>query len=98
MEGLVLVHYDIGTKWKYYAGATIPLNTDIKGTISSRGDNDYYQFVITTGGTITISLTTLPANYDLSLLNGSGTTLQSSANNSTASETINATVTGATFI
>ena len=75
----------------------IPLNTDIRGTVGVRGDNDYYRFVITTGGTITISLTALPANYDLALLNGSGTTLQSSTNNGTASETINATVAAGTY-
>ena len=72
--------------------ATIPLNTDVYGLINVRGDNDYYKFIITTGGTITISLTTLPADYQLALLNSSGTTLQSSTNNGTTSETINATV------
>ena len=89
--------YDVSTNGSTGGAATISLNTDIQGTISSRGDNDYYRFVITTGGTITISLTALPANYDLALLNGSGTTLQSSSNNGTASETINRTVTAGTY-
>ncbi len=84
--------YDTGTNGTTGGAATIPLNTDVLGTVSVRGDNDYYRFVITTGGTITISLTALPANYDLALLNGSGATLQTSANNGTASETINTTV------
>ncbi|HEU4858553.1 MAG TPA: T9SS type A sorting domain-containing protein, partial [Chitinophagaceae bacterium] len=88
---------DVSTNGSTGGAATIPLNTDIQGTISSRGDNDYYRVVIITGGTITISLTTLPANYDLVLLNGSGNTLQTSASNGTASETINATVTGGTY-
>ena len=89
--------YDVSTNGSTTGAATISLNTDIQGTISSRGDNDYYRFVITTGGTITISLTALPANYDLALLDGSGTTLQSSTSNGTASETINTTVTAGTY-
>ncbi|HET9277032.1 MAG TPA: zinc-dependent metalloprotease family protein [Flavitalea sp.] len=88
--------YDISTNGSAGGAATIPLNTDIKGTISSRGDNDYYRVVITTGGTITISLTALPANYDLALLNGSGNTLQTSASNGTTNETISATVNSGT--
>jgi hypothetical protein len=73
------------------------LNTEIKGTISARGDNDYYSINITTGGSIIITLSTLPANYDLSLLNGSGSTLVTSQNNGTADETINATVSAGTY-
>jgi hypothetical protein len=69
--------------------ATIDLNSDIYGTISARGDVDYYKFVIATAGTVTISLTTLPADYQLSLLNKDGTTvLQSSTNAGTADESI----------
>ena len=68
------------------------MNTDVYGLINIRNDNDYYAFSVTNGGTITISLTTLPADYQLALLNSSGTTLLSSTNNGTASETINATV------
>ena len=77
--------------------ATIPFNTDINGLINPSKDNDYYRFVITTGGTITLSLTTLPANYQLALLNSSGSTLQSSTNSGTADETINSTVTAGTY-
>lgn len=88
--------YDVSTNGSIGGAATIPLNTDIRGTISSRGDNDYYRVVITTGGTITISLTTLPANYDLALLNASGNTLQTSASNGTANETISRTVNSGT--
>ena len=70
----------------------IPLNTDVKGTIGSSGDNDYYRLSIITGGSITISLTTLPANYQLQFLNASGGVLASSGNNGNANETINTTV------
>ena len=74
----------------------IPLNTDITGTIGVRGDNDYYRLNIATGGTIQISLTTLPANYDLALLNSSGGVLATSANNGNSNETISANVTSIT--
>src|SRR4029078_2166815 len=76
---------------------TIPLNTDVNGLINPKGDNDYYKFIISTGGTITVSLATLPANYQLDLLNSSGAVLQSSTNNSTADETINTTVAAGTY-
>ena len=90
--------YDISTNGTTAGAATIPLNTDVYGQINVKGDNDYYRFTITTGGTVTLSLTTLPADYNLALLNSSGTVLQSSTNNGTASETINANVvTGATY-
>ena len=42
-------------------------------------------------------MTTLPANYDLSLLNSSGTLLATSANNGTANETINTTIGAGTY-
>jgi hypothetical protein len=68
------------------------LNTTVKGTIAVKNDNDYYFLNITTGGTIAITLTGLPANYDLSLLNSSGTPLATSANNGTNPESISRTV------
>ena len=84
--------YDVGANDNTAGAVTIPLNTDVYGLINVRNDNDYYTFSITNGGTITISLTTLPADYQLALLNSGGTILLSSTNNGTASETINATV------
>jgi len=90
--------FDASTNDNTATAATIPLNTDVYGLINVRGDNDYYKFSITNGGTITISLTTLPADYQLALLNSNGTTLQSSTNSGTTSEMINATViSGATY-
>jgi hypothetical protein len=90
-------NYDVGTNGNISGAATIPLNTDVFGLINVKNDNDYYKFVITTGGTITVSLTTLPADYQLSLLNSSGSVLQSSTNSGTASETINRTVAAGTY-
>jgi len=66
--------------------------------ISPTNDNDYYKFVITTGGTATITLNTLPADYDLAVYSSNGTTrLARSQNNGTASETITRTYTAGTY-
>ena len=84
--------YDISTNGSIAGAAVIPLNTDIKGTLSPKNDNDHYKFTITTGGTIIVTLTTLPANYNLALLNSSGTQIAISQNNGTQNETININV------
>jgi hypothetical protein len=89
--------YDISTNGTISGAATIPLNTDIKGTISPSGDQDHYRLVFTTGGSITVTLTTLPANFELRLLNSGGTVLATSANKNTISETINYNVIAGTF-
>lgn len=89
--------YDVSTNGSTAGAATIPLNTDVFGLINPKGDNDYYKFVITTGGTITLSLTNLPADYHLALLNSSGSALQTSANGGTANESIARTVTAGTY-
>lgn len=81
--------YDVEPNGNTTQAQTMPLNTDVRGTLGARGDNDYYRLVITTGGSITISLTTLPANYDLALLNSGGSTLNTSATN--GNETISIT-------
>lgn len=90
--------YDVSTNGTLGSGAAlIPFNTDIKGLISPSGDVDFYRFVITTGGTITMTLTTLPADYDLRLYNSSGTQLQSSENGGTSNETISRNVPAGTY-
>ncbi|MBL7703220.1 MAG: M36 family metallopeptidase [Ferruginibacter sp.] len=90
--------YDVSTNGTSAGAATIPFNTDIKGLISPSGDNDYYRFVITTGGTATITLSTLPADYDLRLYSSNGTTqLAISQNGGTTSETITRTYTAGTY-
>lgn len=89
--------YDVSTNGTTSGAATIPFNTDVKGLVNPSGDNDYYKFVITTGGTITMTLTTLPANYHLRLLNSSGSTVQTSSNSGTTNETISRTVTAGTY-
>ncbi len=90
--------YDVSTNGTATGAALIPFNTDVKGTISASGDNDYYKFVITTGGTATITLTTLPADYDVRLYSSNGTTqLAISQNGGTTSETITRTYTAGTY-
>ncbi|HEU4632878.1 MAG TPA: zinc-dependent metalloprotease family protein, partial [Flavisolibacter sp.] len=76
--------------------SAIPLNTEIKGTINVRGDNDYYRFT-TSGGIIAISLTTLPANYNLSLYNSSASQIGISQKNGTADENITTNVAAGTY-
>jgi trimeric autotransporter adhesin len=89
---------DVSTNGVYTGSATIPFNTDVKGTISASGDIDFYKFVITTGGTATITLGTLPFDYDVDLISSNGTTiLQSSALGGTSSETITRTYTAGTY-
>jgi hypothetical protein len=90
--------YDISTNGTVSGAATIPFNTDIKGLISPSADIDYYKFVITTGGTATITLSTLPADYDIRLYSSNGTTqLAISQNGGTTSETITRTYTAGTY-
>lgn len=88
---------DVSTNGTIGGAATIPFNTDTKGLISPTGDIDNYKFVITTGGTITVTLGTLPGDYDLKLLNSAGTQVAISQAGGTSSETINYTATAGTY-
>ncbi|RYY89150.1 MAG: T9SS type A sorting domain-containing protein [Chitinophagaceae bacterium] len=89
--------YDVSTNGTMSGGAQIPFNTDVKGTISSSTDVDYYKFVITTGGTISVTLGTLPGDYDLKLYNSAGTQVGISQNGGTTGETINYTAAAGTY-
>jgi hypothetical protein len=89
--------YDNTTNGTTAGAATIPFNTNITGLINPAGDIDNYKFVITTGGTITVTLGTLPADYDLKLLNSAGTQVGISQNGSTTSETISYTAAAGTY-
>lgn len=60
-------------------------------------DIDHYRFTISSGGTVTVSLTTLPANYDLAVLNSLGTQLAVSENNGPQSESINLSLGAGTY-
>jgi hypothetical protein len=84
--------YDISTNGTISGAAAISLNTDVKGTIAPKNDIDHYKFTISTGGSITVWLTTLPGNYDLAVLNSSGTQIGISKNKGTRNETISLNV------
>jgi hypothetical protein len=89
---------DVSTNGTVAGAATIPFNTDVKGLINTTTDNDYYKFVVTTGGTATITLSTLPGDYDMRLYSSNGTTqLAISQNGGTANETITRTYTAGTY-
>ena len=88
--------YDVSTNGSRNGAATIPFNTNIYGLINPTGDADYYKFVITNGGTITVTLTGLPADYDLRLYRNNSN-VASSSNAGTANETINYTATANTY-
>ena len=89
---------DVSTNGTASGAATIPFNTDVKGRINTTTDNDYYKFVVTRGGTATITLSTLPANFDLRLYSSNGTTqLAVSQNSGTRNETITRTYTAGTY-
>ncbi len=62
--------------------------TTYNAYIYSTKDVDYYYFDKSASGTITVSLTNLPGDYDVYLLNSSGTTLAKSENGGTTSESI----------
>ncbi|MFM7838139.1 MAG: fibronectin type III domain-containing protein, partial [Chitinophagaceae bacterium] len=76
--------------------AVIPFGTDVKGLINTTTDKDFYKFTITTGGTISLGLTTLPFDYDLRLYRGKNQ-VAISQNAGTANEGINYTARADTY-
>jgi hypothetical protein len=88
---------DNSTNGTTAGAATIPFNTNVTGLISPSADIDHYKFVITTGGTATVTLTTLPGDYDLKVLNSAGTQLAISQAGGTTSESISRTYTAGTY-
>jgi bacillolysin len=62
--------------------------TNYNSYISTSSDIDYYYFDTTAAGTITVTLTNVPKDYDLYLYNSSGTQLGRSINGSTTNENI----------
>jgi hypothetical protein len=88
---------DTSTNGTRAGAATIPFNTNVTGLISPSGDIDHYKFVITTGGTATVTLGTLPGDYDLKVLNSAGTQLAISQAGGTTSESISRTYTAGTY-
>jgi len=77
--------------------AVIPFNTNVTGLISPASDIDYYRFAITRAGRITISLTTLPADYNIRLRNAAGTQVAIAQRTGTRSESFNYTAAVGTY-
>ncbi|MBI2257848.1 MAG: T9SS type A sorting domain-containing protein [Flavobacteriia bacterium] len=71
------------------AAKSIAVNTNISAKIGTSTDQDWFYFSNTsTYKNIKVTLSNLPADYDLYLYNSAGTLLYSSENGSTSSETI----------
>jgi len=67
----------------------ISTNTSYAAGISPQGDEDYYTFTTSSPNTyIELTLTNLPADYDIHLLNSSGTVLATGVLGGTSSETV----------
>jgi hypothetical protein len=77
--------------------AAIPLNTAVNGLITPSGDIDIYKCTITTGGTMTFTLSGLTADYGMNILNNAGGILATSNNPGTANESISGTLTEGVF-
>ncbi|MDX2003213.1 MAG: T9SS type A sorting domain-containing protein [Chitinophagales bacterium] len=72
------------------AAKTIAVGTDIRALIGTAGDNDYFKFTSTSSQKyIQITLTNLPADYDVRLYRSNGSQVAISQNSGTTSETIN---------
>ncbi len=89
--------YDVSTNGTIIGAAPISVNTDVKGTIAPKYDIDHYKFPISSVGTITVWLTTLPGNYDLVVLDNSGTQIGISKNKGSRNESISLTVEAGTY-
>lgn len=79
--------YDGKAHNTFATAKSIPLSTNVNGTISSATDTDYYKFRIPVKETATVTLSTLPANYDLYIYNNAFKQIASSTNTDTISET-----------
>ena len=71
------------------AAAPINIGSNISAQIATATDLDYYSFSNnSTNKNIKITLTNLPANYNLALFNPSGTSVATATNTGTTSETL----------
>ena len=71
------------------AAKLIPVNTNITALLNTSTDVDWFKFSNTsTAKNIRVTLSNLPADYDLRLYNSAGTLLSTSANGGNASEQI----------
>lgn len=79
------------------AAAAITLPATVSALIATAVDQDHYVFTLAATGNLNIYLSGLAANYDLYLLNNSGTVLVSSTNAGTTNESINYSASAGTY-
>ncbi len=84
--------YDQTVHSRYGTAVAIPFDTDIDGTLETGTSKDFYSFTITNGGTISLSLDNLAADFDLFLYDASKTLIARSRKRGTLAEAINTTV------
>lgn len=78
---------DVGESNNTLATASaLALNTNLTALIASASDLDYYVFTTTAVQNLTITLSNLPADYDMKLYNSAGTQVGSSRNAGTTTE------------
>jgi hypothetical protein len=77
------------TNNSFSAAKVISVNTNISATLGTSTDIDWFKFTnSTTAQNIRVTLSNLPADYDLRLYNSAGTLLSTSANGGTTVEQI----------
>lgn len=81
------------------AAKVIPMNTDITGLIGTSTDADWFKFTTVAPNTkVKVTLTNLPADYDMKMYNSKVTLLYTSQNGGTTSEQIIRNSTSATTL
>ncbi len=80
------------------AAANITLPTSISALIASNVDLDYYRFTIANAGTVNLYLSNVAGDYDLYLLNSTGTTVASSTFGGTSNESVSYSATAGTYV
>jgi hypothetical protein len=78
--------------------ATPMTASEVDEIIHAPADRDVWSFVVPQTGTYALTLSTLPADYTLTLLTASGRTRAISANPGTADESITARLTAGTYL
>ena len=73
------------------SAASIAINTNVEAYICDAADVDWFAFPVSAGQQITLTLGSLPADYDLRLYSPAGSYIDDSTNAGTASELISHT-------
>jgi Secretion system C-terminal sorting domain/Bacterial pre-peptidase C-terminal domain len=70
---------------------SMTLNSPLFAGITPASDQDFYRYVLTDVSDVSVVLDNLPLDYDLQVLNSSGTVIGSSANSGTNTDAVNFT-------